>query len=147
MIAGVQIHPLKIIPDDRGQVMHMLRSDAPHFQQFGEIYFSVVYPDVIKGWRLHQQMTQNYAVPLGMIMLVLYDDRSNSPTRGKLMELFIGESNYALVTIPLGVWNGFKGIGTEPALIANCTTVPHSQEEVVHLDPFNNHIPYNWRQK
>lgn len=144
MIHGVSIHPLRIIPDERGQVMHMLRCDAPHFRQFGEIYFSMVYPGVVKGWHLHKRMTLNYAVPIGMIKLVLYDDREGSPTRGELMELFIGESNYVLVTIPPGIWNGFKGIGVKPALVANCATLPHDPDEIVRMDPFNNPIPYDW---
>ncbi|MGE5482646.1 MAG: dTDP-4-dehydrorhamnose 3,5-epimerase family protein [Bacteroidota bacterium] len=144
MIRGVSVHPLRIIPDERGQIMHMLRSDVPHFQQFGEIYFSMVYPGVVKGWHLHKRMTLNYAVPIGMVKLVLYDDRQESPTRGEIMELFIGESNYVLVTIPPGIWNGFKGIGVKPALVANCATIPHDPEEIVRMDPFDNPIPYEW---
>jgi dTDP-4-dehydrorhamnose 3,5-epimerase len=144
MIDGVVIHPLRQIPDERGKIMHMLRCDDPHFEQFGEIYFSVVYPDVIKGWHLHKKMTLNYAVISGMIKLVLYDDREQSPTCGELMELFIGESNYALVKIPSGVWNGFKGIGAVPAMVANCSTFPHNPEEIVRMDSFDNHIPYDW---
>lgn len=147
MIEGVSIHPLKQIPDERGKIMHMLRADDPHFEKFGEIYFSVVYPGVIKGWHLHKQMTLNYAVLVGMIKLVLHDDREESPTRGELTELYIGESNYVLVKIPSGVWNGFKGVGTKPAIVANCATLPHDPEEIVRKDPFDNHIPYDWELK
>lgn len=146
-IEGVLIVPLKQIPDERGKIMHMLRCDDPHFEQFGEIYFSVVYPGVVKGWHLHKRMTLNYAVPVGMIKLVLYDDRERSPTRGKLMELFVGESNYVLVKIPPGIWNGFKGIGVTPAIVANCATLPHDSEEIVRMDPFSNPIPYDWGLK
>ena len=147
MIEGVLIHPLKQIPDERGKIMHMLRADDPHFEKFGEIYFSVVYPGVIKGWHLHKRMTLNYAVIVGMIKLVLYDDREGSPTRGELMELFIGESNYVLVKIPPRIWNGFKGIGVKPAIVANCATEPHDPEEIVRMDPFTDKIPYDWRLK
>lgn len=138
------IHPLRQIPDERGKIMHMLRCDEPHFEQFGEIYFSVVYPDVIKGWHLHKRMTLNYAVISGMVKLVLYDDRRESPTCGELMELFIGESNYVLVKIPPEVWNGFKGIGTVPAVVANCSTIPHDSREIERLAPFDQRIPYDW---
>ncbi len=93
MIDGVLIIPLKQIPDERGKVMHMLRCNDPHFEKFGEIYFSVVYPRVIKGWHLHKKMTLNYAVITGMIKLVLYDERENSPTKEELMELSVGEQN------------------------------------------------------
>jgi dTDP-4-dehydrorhamnose 3,5-epimerase len=144
MIEGVSIHPLKQIPDERGKIMHMLRADDPHFEKFGEIYFSLVYPGVIKGWHLHKRMTLNYAVIVGMIKLVLYDDREESPTRGELTEQFMGESNYVLVEIPPGEWNGFKGVGTEPAIVVDCATLPHDPEESVRKDTFESSILYNW---
>ena len=144
MIEGVSIIPLKQISDERGKIMHMLRADDPYFEQFGEIYFSVVYPGVIKGWHLHKEMTLNYAVISGMIKLVLYDPRENSPTKGKVQELFIGEDNYVLVKIPTGIWNGFKGISVNPAMVANCATIPHDPDEIMRLDPFSKEIPYDW---
>jgi len=144
MINGVKVIPLKRIADERGKIMHMLRRDESHFGGFGEIYFSSVYPGVVKGWHQHKKMTLNYAVPIGTVKLVMYDDRDSSPTKGELMELFIGEDNYSLVQIPPGVWNGFKGVGVLPALLANCATIPHDPEEIVRLDPATDKIPYNW---
>src|SRR5581483_6423598 len=99
VIAGVKIVPLAQIPDERGRVMHMLRADAAHFERFGEIYFSVVYPGAIKAWHLHKRMALNYAVVHGNIKLVLYDDRKRSRTRGQSMEIFLGNGNYSLVHI------------------------------------------------
>jgi len=147
MITGVIIKPLLKIPDERGMVMHMLRCDDPEFEHFGEIYFSIVWPGVIKGWHQHSEMTLNYAVVSGMIKLVLYDDRDASSTRGKVQELFIGDDNYCLVRIPPLVWNGFKGIGTSRAVVANCSTVPHRPGESRRLDPSNDVIPYDWELK
>lgn len=147
MIKGVAVHPLRRIPDERGTVMHMLRVDDPHFERFGEIYFSTVYPQTVKGWHRHRRMTLNYAVVSGTIKLVLYDDRADSPTRGELMELFLGESNYVLATVPPGVWNGFKGVGTTPAIVANCATEPHDPAEIERLDPGSSQIPYRWDTK
>ncbi len=144
MITGVAVHPLRRIPDERGMVMHMLRADAPHFERFGEIYFSTVYPNVVKGWHLHRRMTLNYAVVSGMIKLVLYDDREDSPTRSEVMELLVGDQNYVLVTVPPLVWNGFKGVGTAPAIVANCATGPHDPTEIERLDPWSPRIPYRW---
>jgi dTDP-4-dehydrorhamnose 3,5-epimerase len=144
LIAGVTIRLLKQLPDERGKIMHMLREDDPGFQHFGEIYFSVVYPGAIKAWHQHRRMTLNYAVVAGAIKLVLFDDRPDSKSRGELMELFPGEANYCLVTIPPMVWNGFKGIGTIPAVVANCATHPHDPDEIVRIDPFSQTIPYSW---
>ncbi len=147
MIEGAAIHPLRQIPDERGKVMHMLRRDDPWFAEFGEIYFSVVFPGAIKAWHLHKRMTLNYAVPSGRIRLVLYDDRDDSPTRGELLELVTGDDAYALVTVPPGVWNGFTGLGSAPAIVANCATIPHDPDEIVRLDPSSDRIPYRWAPK
>lgn len=144
MIKGVAIKPLRQIVDERGKIMHMLRSTDEGFEAFGEIYFSVVYPGVIKGWHLHTRMTLNYAVPVGTIKLVLYDDREDSPTKGKLMEVFTGVESYSLIRIPPGVWNGFKGVGVAPAMVANCSTIPHDPDEIMRMDPFDPSIPYKW---
>lgn len=147
MIAGVRVDPLTRIADERGSVMHMLRSDDPAFERFGEIYFSTVWPGAIKGWHLHTRMTLNYAVVSGQIKLVLYDDRKESPTHGEVQELFLGEDNYSLVCIPPLVWNGFKGLGTGRAIVANCATIPHDPQEIRRLDPMDRTIPYDWNLK
>lgn len=147
MIDGVLVHPLRRIPDERGSVMHMLKETDAHFARFGEIYFSTVYPGAVKGWHLHDRMVLHYAVPHGQIKMVLYDDREGSPTRGEVQEIFMGDSNYVLVRVPAGVWNGFKGIGVVPAVVANCATIPHDPTEIHRLDPHVNDIPYDWARK
>ena len=146
-IHDVTVTALRRIPDERGAVFHMLREDDPAFERFGEIYFSLAYPGVVKGWHLHKRMTLNYAVPVGMVKLVCYDDRDDSPTRGAIQELHVGALNYALVTFPPLVWNGFKAEGVEPALVANCASIPHDPEEIERRDPFANEIPYDWALK
>ena len=144
MIDGVSVRPLRRIPDERGYIMHMLRMDDPEFDQFGEIYFSAVYPGVVKAWHLHKVMTLRYATVVGTVKLVLYDDREGSPTRGELQELFIGRENYQLVTIPPGVWNGFKGMSSPHAIVANCSTHPHNPARSTRIDPSDPLIPYDW---
>jgi len=147
VIAGVKVTPLKQILDERGKIMHMLRCDAESFLGFGEIYFSCIHPGAIKGWHIHEKMTLNYAVPHGNIKFVLYDDRIDSPTRGEIQEIFLGPDNYCLVTVPPMVWNGFKGIGSDMAVVANCSSIPHDSGEIDRLDPFDPSIPYDWSIK
>lgn len=146
-IHDVQVSPLRRIADERGAVFHMLREDDPVFVRFGEIYFSLVYPGVVKGWHAHKRMTLNYAVPVGMVKLVCYDDRPGSSTRGVLQELHVGELSYALVTVPPLIWNGFKCEGDRPALVANCASHPHDRGEIERQDPFASEIPYDWALK
>ncbi|NIA06543.1 MAG: dTDP-4-dehydrorhamnose 3,5-epimerase [Actinobacteria bacterium] len=147
MIDGVKVIPLRKIPDERGCIYHMLRNDAEHFEKFGEIYFSTVYPGVVKAWHLHQEMALNYAVIVGMIKLVLFDDRDGSPTRGQTTELFIGQQNYQLVHVPPLVWNGFKGLGGQMAIVANCATLPHDPQEIIRQDTNWSKISYDWTRR
>ena len=144
MIDGVTITPLKQIFDERGKVMHMLRSDANWFEGFGEIYFSTVETGAVKAWHIHKEMILNYAVPIGKIKLVLFDDRNNSSTKGEIQEIYLGPDNYNLVTIPPLIWNGFKGMGNITSLVANCASIPHDPDEIDRLNPIKNTIPYNW---
>ena len=143
-IDGVNVLQLRRIPDERGTVMHMLKRTDPHFTEFGEIYFSTIYPGVVKGWHLHHRMALNYACVSGRIKMVLYDDREGSPTRGNLMELFLGPDNYVLVQVPVDVWNGFKGMGPDVAIVADCATIPHDPSQSERMDPFGDAIPYSW---
>jgi len=145
-IEGVQVVPLERIADERGTVYHMLRRSDPHFQEFGEIYFSSIYQGVVKGWHLHEEMGLNYSCVHGRIKLALYDDRDGSPTRGTVQEVFLGADHNVLVVVPPRVWNGFKGMAPR-SLLANCATLPHDHPSLARsrrLDPFDNEIPYDW---
>ena len=144
MIDSVIINSLKQIPDERGKVMHMLREDSDGFIGFGEVYFSCVYPEAIKGWNIHKKMTLNYAVPQGNIKLVLYDERQGSPTKGEVQEIYLGPDNYYRVTVPPMIWNGLKGLGTETAIVVNFASIAHDPDEINRRDPFDPCIPYDW---
>jgi dTDP-4-dehydrorhamnose 3,5-epimerase len=147
MIAGVEVFPLRRILDERGMVMHMLKETDPHFQKFGEIYFSVIFPGVVKAWHLHSRMTINYAVVAGNIKLVVFDQRPDSKTKGQLQEIYVGQVNYQLVRVPPGVVNGFTAVGGEKAIVANCADIPHDPGEITRMDPFTPTIPYDWQLK
>ena len=147
MIDGVKVIPLRTILDERGMVRHMLRRTDPHFSEFGEIYFSVIFPGAVKAWHRHRKMELNYAVVSGNIKLVLHDGRKGSPTRGETQEIFMGEDNYVLVKVPPGVVNGFAAVGNERAIVANCASLPHDPAEIERIDPFDPAIGYTWDRK
>lgn len=144
MIEGVITEPLLQFPDDRGRVMRMLRADSPGFEGFGEIYFSTVNPGKVKAWKRHIRMTQRFAVPVGRIRLVLHDARPGSATIGETAVMETGESDYRLIRIPALLWYGFMGISGGPALIANCTDMPHSPDETERMGIDNGIIRYDW---
>ena len=144
MIEGVKISQLKQIKDERGKIMHMLRSDSPIFKSFGEIYFSTINPKIIKAWHLHKEATLNYACIKGEVNLVLYDDRENSRTRGKYESIILSPKKYSLITIPPFIWNGFKGLDKEESIIANCLDLPHNEREMVRRDHTDKYFSYDW---
>jgi dTDP-4-dehydrorhamnose 3,5-epimerase len=147
MIDGVKIVALKRIPDERGTVFHMLKATDSHFLEFGEIYFSSIYPGVVKGWHWHEEMVLNYACIAGGIKLVLYDERDGSPTKGETQEIFLNRDNYSLVQIPARVWNGMTTLGNDTAIVANCATRPHDPAKIRRLDPHSSQIPYDWTRR
>ena len=126
MIEGVKIKPLKVIPDERGRLMEILRSDDELFKGFGQVYMTTAYPGVVKGWHYHKVQYDNMVVVKGMMKIVLFDGQENSPTHGEINEFFVGESNSILIQIPPGVLHGFKCIGREESIVVNCPTETYS---------------------
>lgn len=149
MIHGVRTKVLHAIPDERGRLMELLRSDDDLFLRFGQVYMTTAYPGVVKGWHYHKKQIDNFAIVKGMIKLVLYDRREDSPTRGEVNEFFLGQHNPLLVQIPALVLHGFKGIGTEEAIVINCPTEVYNYEtpDEFRVDPFSPEVPYDWSLK
>ncbi|MCL5985004.1 MAG: dTDP-4-dehydrorhamnose 3,5-epimerase family protein [Actinobacteria bacterium] len=146
MIDGVKVKQLKVIPDERGYLMEMLRCDDDIYEKFGQTYITACYPGVIKGWHYHKVQVDHFTCIIGMVKVVLYDDRNESPTRGEINEFFIGEKNNVLLKIPKGVLHGFKAIGYEVAIIVNVPTEPYNREAPdEYRIPFDSKdIPYDW---
>lgn len=146
-IDGVVVRPLRRIPDERGTIMHGVRSDNI-LNNFGEVYFKKLYAGVINGWHVHQTLILNYICIYGMIKLVLYDMRNNSPTKGKLQEIFFGEDNYCLIHIPPGIANGSKSIWSPYSIMVNIASEPHNPNvRYQRIDPHSMEIPYNWASR
>ena len=146
-IEGVIVRPLKKIPDERGTIMHGVRSDNI-LNEFGEVYFKKLYFGVVNGWHVHETLMLNYICIFGMIKLVLYDMREKSPTHGLLQEFFIGEDNYCLVHIPPGIANGSKGMTSPFSIMVNVASEPHNPAlKYLKIDPHSGEIPYEWDRK
>lgn len=149
MIDGVVTKALKVIPDERGFLMEMMRRDDPFFRKFGQTYLSVVNPGVVKGWHYHHVQTDHFVIVKGMAKVVLYDRRPESSTHGEVNEFFLGEQNRMLVVIPPLVLHGMKGVGVEPAYLINMPTEPYDYEapDEFRVDPRSPEIPYDWDLK
>tara|TARA_B110000285_G_scaffold234783_1_gene312994 strand:+ start:1495 stop:1953 length:459 start_codon:yes stop_codon:yes gene_type:complete len=144
-IKGVKIIKKKVISDNRGKILHMLRNDDKVFSKFGEIYFSYIFPKKIKAWHIHTKMTLNYVCVFGNIKLVLFDNRKNSTTKGKIQEIILSNKNHLLISIPPHIWNGFCSANGKIAVLANCSNIPHDKKEIKRIDYNDPSIPYKWK--
>jgi dTDP-4-dehydrorhamnose 3,5-epimerase len=150
MIDGLRTNKLKVITDDRGFLMEMLRSDDEIFEQFGQVYLTCVKQGVAKGWHYHQKQKDHFVCVAGKALVVLYDARENSPTRGEVNEFLLtqpgAEGEQLLVEIPIGVYHGFTAIDCEEARIINIPTEKYNRENPdEHRVAWNSpEVPYQW---
>ena len=149
LIHGVKTKPLRLIPDERGWLLEILRADDTElFTKFGQVYVSATYPGVVKAWHYHKHQVDNFACVAGMIKLVLVDTRVDSPTSGAVNEFFTGTQNSMLVQVPNLVYHGWKCISPETALVVNVPTEPYrySDPDEFRVEPHHT-LPYDWTRK
>lgn len=148
-IEGVTTRDLRLIPDERGRLMEILRADDKGFTKFGQVYVTTAYPGVVKAWHYHKLQDDNMTVLKGMAKIVLYDDRESSPTKGLVNEFFVGEHNRVLIHIPKLIWHGFKCISNTEAMIMNIVTECYNYKnpDEYRKPPHGSDIPYDWSRK
>lgn len=148
MIKDVEIKRLKVIPDDRGRLMEILRRDDKIFRRFGQVYMTTALPGVVKAWHYHKKQDDHFTCVHGVMRLALYDARKNSSTKGEINEFTISLDDPMLVKIPKGVYHGFKAVGDCEAIIINTPTLPYNYKvpDEHRLDAYDNDIPYDWRR-
>ena len=146
MIDGVIITPLSVIDTAGGDVLHGMKFSDPGYSGFGEVYFSMVDPDAIKGWIRHQEMILNLVAAVGSVRFVLFDDRKNSTTNHQFQEIVLSRvKHYARLTVPPMVWVGFQGVDKETSMLLNIANIQHSPDEVDRKAL--NEIEFNWSNR
>lgn len=147
MIEGVFIKKLKLIPDERGRLMEMLRCDDKIFKKFGQIYMTTVKPNYVKAWHYHKKQTDNFVCVKGKVRVGLYDSRKKSKTRGNVQEVILGFENPVLLQIPSGVFHGFESDCNEESIVINIPTEPYNytKPDEYRVNPFHNNIPFKWK--
>jgi len=148
-IDGVKVESLRVIPDERGWLMEILRADRPDlFTKFGQVYVSATYPGAVKAWHYHKVQVDNFACVSGMVKLVLVDTRDGSPTHGAVNEFFVGVQQPLLVQVPAGVYHGWKCISLETSIVVNVPTEVYRYDtpDEFRIDPHGT-LPYDWSRK
>ena len=105
-------------------MLHAIKSTDPGFVDFGEAYFSMIELDAIKGWKRHLRMTLNLVVPVGMVQFVFIDNQ------GAVREEVVGSDRYVRLTVPPGIWFGFRGLVAPYSLLMNVADIPHDPAEI-----------------
>ncbi len=131
------VKKLKKISTDNGEVMHALKASEKLIEKLGEVYFSSIKQNAIRAWKLHNNMTLNLIVPIGMVKFVFYFEESK-----KFSEYIIGEDNYCRLTVPPKTWFGFKGLKNTKNLIMNIADLEHDPNEVEKK--LIDNIQYEW---
>lgn len=148
LIHGVQVKPLKVIPDDRGRLMEILRSDDPLFERFGQVYVTTAKPEIVKAWHYHKLQADHWVCLFGKARVGLYDPRADSPTRGQVNEFIMTPEEPFLLKIPVLVYHGFKGMDpSRESMVMNIPTVAYNDAtpDEYRVDPFDPSIPFDWR--
>jgi dTDP-4-dehydrorhamnose 3,5-epimerase len=149
MIDGVGVRRAKVLPDERGRLGEIMRADDPWFEKFGQVYFTTTWPGVVKAWHYHGRQTDHFYVIKGTVKVALYDQRDNSPTKGTVNEVYLGEHCPGLLRIPPGVLHGWMCVGRREAYIVNIVSemYDYSNPDEFRTDPHDNDIPYDWARK
>ena len=135
-INDIQITSLQRIENVGGDILHALKHDDEGYAGFGEVYFSWIKCDAVKAWKRHTRMTMNLVVPLGQVRFVFYQNHAQYLIKE------IGEYHYNRITVPPGIWFGFKGLITPQSLVMNIANFPHESNEVERLQKSD--FDYSW---
>jgi len=142
-IEGVILTELRQISHEKGDIYHGLKKSEASFDVFGESYFSFINYGEIKAWKRHFKMICNLTVPVGQVEFVLYDLREDSSTKGTVMKVVLGENQYRRLTVPPGIWYGFKGVSEGKNLLHNLANIEHDPDEQENV-PFETFENIDW---
>jgi dTDP-4-dehydrorhamnose 3,5-epimerase len=132
----ILVTPLKRIPLTGGDVLHGMKCTDPGYIEFGEAYFSIIEAGAVKAWKRHLRMTLNFVVPVGSVHFVFIDGA------GAFREEVAGVDHYVRLTVPPGIWFGFRGLFAPHSMLMNIADIPHDPEEIERKG--QDEIMFNW---
>jgi dTDP-4-dehydrorhamnose 3,5-epimerase len=133
-VDGVTLTPLKQIHNPKGDVFHAMKKGDEGFAGFGEVYFSTINQNDIKGWKKHTEMTLNLVVVSGEVEFVVYNEAD-------FFTIKLSKNNYQRLTIKPNLWLAFRGLSDENILL-NLASIEHNSSESESVDLYN--FSYDW---
>ena len=147
LIDGVSTYEVRHVPRDRGIITEMYR---PAWDPTGlpvvHAYQSRLFPGAIGAWSCHARQTDRLFVNQGLLKVVLYDGREDSPTARRINIFHVGDPRPTLLVVPPGVWHGLHNVGDSDALVVNFPSEAYRYEDPDHYRlPYDtDRIPYRW---
>jgi len=148
LLAGVEVYPYPVWPDDRGYFLEIARMGQGLTQRFPkestQLSAALSYPGTIKAFHFHRHQTDCWVPIQGMLQVALVDLRKGSPTYGERNTMYVGALRRWQLLIPPGVAHGYKVIGSDPALLVYLTDRfydPKDEGRIPYNDP---QIRYDW---
>ena len=141
MIDPIKFHTKKRISVEGGDVFQYVKSTDKNFSSFGEVYFSLVNYNSVKGWKCHNIMTMNLLCIFGEVQFVCAY-KSNNQT-WIYSEYILSPSNNGVLYVPPGYFFSFKGLSKPYSIISNLSNIIHDEIEISRL-PLDS-IPYSWQ--
>ncbi|HTP70198.1 MAG TPA: dTDP-4-dehydrorhamnose 3,5-epimerase family protein [Dongiaceae bacterium] len=152
LIAGVQVEPMHIHPDDRGFFTELARLGAegiaaqmvPEGLKQIQISATLTYPGTIKAIHYHCYQTDLWLPIAGMLQVFLYDLRRDCQTFGRINTLYVGQLRPWKILIPPGVGHGYKVLGNQPAYLVYLTDRHYNPKDEGRLAYDHPDIGYDW---
>jgi dTDP-4-dehydrorhamnose 3,5-epimerase len=147
VIDGVEIREVLHVPRDRGYLTEVARTTWLGENNHIDQVFQVVLPaGAVSAWHAHAVTTDRIFVTSGLVRIVLYDRREDSPTEGLLNEFRFGTVRPALVTIPPRIWHGVQNLGGSEASILNLVDRAYTYEDPDswRVPPDSPEIPFSF---
>lgn len=146
-IDGVIVHQPPVQVDHRGALVEMFTRPDFWAQPFAYAYQTSIRPGMLKGWFLHEHKVDRYHLVTGELLVLLYDDRPDSPTRGLLQKTVLSEKSARQVLIPPNIWHLSLNVGYGDAILVNLpsTHYDHTNPDRFYIAIDSGQIPVDVR--
>tara|TARA_B100000886_G_scaffold164277_1_gene112032 strand:- start:520 stop:942 length:423 start_codon:yes stop_codon:yes gene_type:complete len=126
----IEIINKKVIKNNNGDIVHILKKSDKNYKGFGELYISKIKKNKIKGWNYHKKMKMNLFVIKGKVKFVFFDNRKKSINYNKFQVFNVSDKIFKIIKVPPQIWFAFRGIGKE-SFILNTSNILHDTNEQI----------------
>ena len=150
-IEGVRVRPVRPVPHDDGTLAEVARASWEEIDEpIVQVHVTSTLAGRTRAWSLHKRSVDRLFVVSGLVSLVVFDGRTDSPTFGAVNKFTLSDRNPALVVIPPLLYHGYKNIGASETFLLNMPTEQYEYDEpdAFHLSYDSSEaaalIPFRW---